>query len=297
METITEKLHEKAIGLDSLPPANVANLLIESQVLAAQTVQHAMPALCQGAEQIATTLRNGRTLIYAAAGSSALMIMADAMELSGTFGIDPEQVRILMAGGIPGSADMPGSTEDDISSLAKELADLQPGDTLITVSASGNTPYTLEAARLAKQRAAFVIAIANNSGTPLLAQADCAILLQTSPEVVSGSTRMGAATAQKIALNTLSTLMAIHLGHVHDGMMVNLKADNTKLKKRACQMVQTIAGVPEQQASDALSLARGNVKLASLISAGARTSQEAQILLDTEKGKLRDALQRLATSQ
>ncbi|WP_321454363.1 N-acetylmuramic acid 6-phosphate etherase [uncultured Cohaesibacter sp.] len=293
MVGVTEKLHANAVGLDARAPLEVAALLVESQIEAARVVAGVLPELCVGADYMAASLGKGGSLIYAAAGSSALMMLADALELGGTFGIDSGSVRMLMAGGIPTDCRMPGDTEDETGSLLASLADVSGRDTLIAVSASGNTPYTLEAARIARQKGARVIAIAHNPDTPLLALGDCSIFLPTAPEVVSGSTRMGAATAQKIAMNTMSTLMAIQLGHVHDGMMVNLKADNIKLRNRASQIVQVIADVPEKQAKKALSLACDNVKLASLIAAGNLCVEEAQSLLDKEKGNLRGALGRL----
>src|SRR5690606_20422107 len=118
-----------------------------------------------------------------------------------------------------------------------------PRDCVIAVSASGSTPYALAIASHAKERGARVVALANNPGAALFEGADAAILLETPPEVISGSTRMGAGTAQKIAFNMFSTLVGVHLGHVHDGHMVNLKADNIKLKGRACRIVSDISGV------------------------------------------------------
>ena len=294
MVSMTEKLHADAVGLDARKPEEIAALLVDSQVQAAAVVAGVLPELCVGADYMAASLRCGGALVYAAAGSSALMMLADALELGGTFGLQPGTVRVLMAGGIPTDFQMPGDTEDETDALPVALSDLSEKDTLVAVSASGNTPYTLEAARIAREKGARVIAIAHNPDTPLLALGNCSILLGTAPEVVSGSTRMGAATAQKIAMNTMSTLMAIHLGHVHDGMMVNLKADNIKLRKRASQIVQIIADVPEEQAQSALLRACDNVKLASLIAVGNLCVEEAQTLLDSEKGNLRGALGRLA---
>ena len=217
---------------------------------------------------MADTIRGGGRLHYIAAGSSGLMAAADAQELGGTFSIPPDQLCIHMAGGLPTGAEMPGGTEDDTEGLEDALAGLAPTDTVIAASASGSTPFTLTGAEIAKERGARVIAIANNPGTPLLALADHAILLETPPEVLSGSTRMGAGTAQKIALNMLSTLMALDLGHVHDGMMVNLRADNIKLRARAAGIVSSIAGVSASQARSALQDARGDVKTAVLVASG-----------------------------
>ena len=294
MELVTETRHKSAIGLEIQPPLDIATILADGQIEAAKAIEAAKPAICDGAARMARQVGNGGTLIYAAAGSSGLMALADASELGGTFGIDTAKIRILMAGGVPIDGDMPGDTEDDISDLENSLSDLSDRDCLIAISASGNTPYTVQAARIAKNKGAHVIGIANNANTPMLDLSDCPILLQTPPEVISGSTRMGAATAQKMALNMLSTLMAIHLGHVHDGMMINLKADNTKLRQRATAMVQTIAKVSPSDAKAALETADGNIKLAILLCSGMSEKSEAEALLSHHNDHLRAALTALA---
>ncbi len=241
---------------------------------------------------MARTINAGACLHYAAAGSSGLMAAADAQELGGTFSIPAAQLRIHMAGGLPMGVEMPGDTEDATDGLAAAMAELSEKDTMIAVSASGSTPYTIEATRIAKSKGATVIGIANNAGSDLLNMADHAVLLATPPEVLSGSTRMGAGTAQKIALNTLSVLMAVHLGHVHDGMMVNVHADNIKLRARACGIVAQIAGVPETAARDTLDAAGGHVKTAVLMAATGLARDAAQARLKDTHGHLRPALER-----
>ena len=292
----TESLHDMAHGLDQRPLGQIAQILAEGQAEAARAVLAAAPAICDGARAMARSLSRGGALFYVAAGSSGLMAAADAMELGGTFGIAPERVHILMAGGLPTSAAMPGDTEDDTSGLDEALGPLAPGDTVIALSASGSTPYTLAAARIARARGATVVGLANNAGGPLLALADVAVLLATPPEVLSGSTRMGAGTAQKIALNMLSTLMAVELGHVYDGMMVNLVADNDKLRARARGIVTSITGADTATATRALAEARGAVKPAVLLAAGAPTRAAAESLVSDTNGHLREALRRLGAT-
>ncbi|WP_421704134.1 N-acetylmuramic acid 6-phosphate etherase [Aliiroseovarius sp.] len=293
----TEQLHEAAIGLDNRPIEEVAAILAQGQAAAAAAVAGARDAICAGATLMARTISEGGVLHYAAAGSSGLMAASDALELGGTFSISPAQIRIHMAGGMPTGVVMPGDTEDDTAGLQAGLAGLGPCDTVIAVSASGTTPYTLEALRLAQRAGAPVIAIANNAGAPLLEGADVAILLETPPEVISGSTRMGAGTAQKIALNMLSTLMAVRLGHVHDGMMVNLTADNAKLRERARGIVTQVASVDAAAAEAALAQTDGRVKPAILLAAGARDAQAATELLEETGGHIRPALARVAEQQ
>lgn len=286
----TEKLHDQAVGLDLRPLEEVAGILGAAQVEAARAVLDVAQPLADGARAMADSLRAGGRLYYVGAGSSGLMAAADAVELGGTFGVAQDRVRILMAGGLPTSAAMPGGTEDETGGLDSGLADLGENDTLIAVAASGATPYTLAAVRIAKSRGARVIALANNPGSALLEAADIPVALVTPPEVISGSTRLGAATAQKIALNCLSTLMGIALGGVHDGMMVNVVADNAKLRGRAAGMVARIAETDAATAAQALSATGGDVKTAVLVAAGAASPDAARAQLDQSNDHLRGAL-------
>ncbi len=289
----TEQLHPQAEGLDTQPLTTIARALADSQRQAADSPLAALTEISNGARAMARSLGGTGNLYYVAAGSSGLMAAADAMELGGTFGIDESRIHILMAGGLPQSARMPGATEDDTEGLTEGLALLTPDDTVIVVSASGTTPFTLEAARIARKAGAAVIGIANNPGCPLLELSDHPILLATAPELVSGSTRMGAGTAQKIALNMLSTLMAVELGHVHDGMMVNFRAENAKLRTRAEAVTMRITGATQAQARTALEMSRGAVKPAILLCAGATDMAQATEMLSASSDRLRPALEQL----
>src|SRR5690606_28471834 len=197
----TEALHEHAAGLDERPPATVLRILAEAQVEAATAVRHAIPAIADAAALVAETLASGGRLAYAAAGSSGLMALADALELPGTYGIPRERIIVLFAGGPAALQDLAGAPEDDAEGAAREVADagLGKGDCLIAVSASGSTPYAVSALKEAARRGAKTVAVANNAGSPLLELAAAPVLLATPPEVIAGSTRMGAGTAQKIA--------------------------------------------------------------------------------------------------
>ncbi|WP_442580235.1 N-acetylmuramic acid 6-phosphate etherase [Mesorhizobium sp. ASY16-5R] len=288
----TEAVNVKAKGLDLQPPATILRLLAEAQVEAARSVQGAILEIAQAAELAAGKLASGGRLFYAAAGSSALMALADALELPGTYGIPHDRVVVLIAGGRDAFVDLPGAPEDDAAQAAKEVADngLTAGDCLIALSASGTTPYALGALEEAAKRGAATVGVANNAGTPLVMRADVGIVLATPPEIVAGSTRMGAGTAQKIALNMFSTLVAVHLGHVHDGYMVNLRVDNMKLRKRAARIVSAIAGGSEDEASGFLEKTGGSVKTAILLAAGARDAAAADQILAGAGQKLRPAL-------
>lgn len=286
----TEARHDNAIGLDMLEPTAVLRLLVEGQQAAARTVTEAIPAIADAAELAAGALRNGGRLIYVGAGSSGLMAMADALELPGTYGIARDRIVVLMAGGVGSLADLAGAPEDDLVLAEKDASAITAIDCVICVSASGSTPYALAIAKTSKARGAPVIGIANNDGAPLLELADVAVLLATPPEVVAGSTRMGAGTAQKIAFNMLSTLTAIKLGHVHDGHMVDVRADNEKLRIRATRIVSEIAGIDMDAAGERIQNADGSVKIAVLLAAGARDAETAQAALARSGQILRQAL-------
>ncbi len=291
----TEALNAKAAGLDLQPPAVAARLLAEAQAEAAAVVAGAAPDIARAAERVADTLAGGGRLVYAAAGSSGLMALADALELPGTYGIPLDRVVVLIAGGQQALVDLAGAPEDDGDTASGQIAShgVGPSDCLIALSASGTTAYAVGALEAARSRGAVTIGIANNPDTALVTRADIGIVLPTPPEMVAGSTRMGAGTAQKIALNMLSTLAAIRLGHVHDGLMVNLKADNMKLRDRAARIVASVAGASAETAAAALENAAGAVKPAVLLAAGAGDLASAQAMLASTGGRLRPALAEL----
>jgi len=294
-ETRTEALHRNAEGLDIQAPEAILVSLADAQIEAAKAVRNAIPAIAKAAEIIASRLNGGGKLAYAAAGSSGLMALADALELPGTFGIQRDRIAILIAGGDEAFRTLAGGPEDDTEEAAAAVAKagIGAGDCLIALSASGTTPYAVRAIEEAASRGAATIGIANNKDSALLRQAETAILLETPPEVIAGSTRMGAGTAQKIALNMLSTLTAVHLGHVHDGYMVNLMADNIKLRDRAARIVAAISGRDKDEAAGLLEKSGGAVKTAILLAAGADSADVARKILEETGQKLRPALSAL----
>ncbi|WP_457646734.1 N-acetylmuramic acid 6-phosphate etherase [Profundibacter sp.] len=286
----TEAVATECSGIDTMPEAAVLARVLAGQKAAVAAVESAMVPIADAADMMADAMRCGGRLIYAAAGSSALMAIADGLELGGTFGIAPDRIRLLMAGGLPVDAAMPGHTEDDVSEAEQAAKHIRRGDVVIAVTASGSTPYPCTISDLAKKAGARTIGIANNAEAPLFATSDIAIHLPTPPEVIGGSTRLGAATAQKAALNMMSTLMGIKLGHVHDGMMVNLLADNAKLRKRAAVMVSAIAGVDDARAGACLQACGGAVKPAVLLAVGVEGPEQAKAMLNAAQGNLRAAL-------
>ncbi|MBP6678542.1 MAG: N-acetylmuramic acid 6-phosphate etherase [Paracoccus sp.] len=269
-ESSTETRHPGAEGFHARGGQDALGILLAAQIGALQALTPAIPALERVADAAAASLRAGGRLGYAGAGSSGLMALADCLELAGTFGIAPDRTPMMFAGGADALLHMKGSVEDD---PALALADLErsgltAGDTLLVLSASGRTPYALAIAKAARARGVTVAGFANVPGSALLGLADIAVLIETGPEVIGGSTRMGAATAQKVALNMVSVLAASRLGHVHDGYMVNVVADNTKLVDRAARIVAAVADVPRDAAEAALKATAGAVKPAILVARG-----------------------------
>lgn len=291
-ERQTEKRHAAAQGLELRSPTEILTLLAEGQADAAKSVATAVDALADGAVLAAASIEAGGRLVYVAAGSSGLMALADALELPGTYGIAREQIVVLLAGGLDSLVNMLGGPEDDGDAAKKAIEELylDARDCVIALTASGQTPFPVSAVLAAKAAGAKTIGFSNNAGALILDIADVGVCLPTPPEVIAGSTRMGAGTAQKIALNMLSTLMAIHLGHVHDGFMVNVIADNIKLRQRARGIVASISGASEDRAAAALETSEGAVKPAVLLAAGAVDLDAAEAMLAEHKGRLRLAL-------
>jgi N-acetylmuramic acid 6-phosphate etherase len=287
----TEARHPSADGLQTAAPQDVLTRLLDAQIAASEQVRPALGSIVKAAEAAAAALETGHRVAYAGAGSSGLMALSDCLELAGTFGIPPERTPVLFAGGAAALLYLIGAAEDDPDMAESDFreSNLRQGDVVICVSASASTPYTLEIARLAKREGMTVVGLGNVADGPLLRIADIPVLLDTGPEVIAGSTRMGAGTAQKIALNMFSVLMGLRLGHVYEGYMVNVVADNAKLIDRAAQIVAALSGKDKTQATAALGRTGGAVKPAVLVAAGA-TPEAAASALDLHRGHLGPAL-------
>ena len=295
----TEVVEDRFDGIDLWASADALAALAEGQIRGAMSVRAAIPALAAAAEQAAACIARGGRLVYFGAGSSGLLALIDALEIPQTFSIPQSQILVLMAGGMAMTETLTGGPEDvaELGVADIESAKLGPNDCVVAASASGSTPYTVAGLEAARKTGAATVAIACNASAPLFAHADIAVFLDSGPEVLAGSTRMGAGTAQKAAFNMLSTMIAIRLGHVVDGMMVNVRADNAKLRNRAARIISRIAKVDDAAAVGALDAAEGEVKPAILIAAGATSLATAGALLATNAGNLRAAMSALAKSR
>lgn len=286
-ERQTEQVHPLGKGLHRQSAQTVLSAVLLTQEQALAKLHACLPDLERAADLAAEALLAGGKLAYAGAGSSGLMALADCLELAGTFGIPREQTPMLFAGGAAALLAMTGGVEDDAAQAMTDVvnAGIGAGDVVLCLAASGSTPYTLSVATAARSAGARVIGLANTANAPLFDLSDISVLLETGPEVVAGSTRLGAATAQKAALNMISVLVGVRLGAVHDGQMVNLIADNIKLVDRAARIVARIAGTGEEAARAALHHTHGAVKPAILVARG-QSADAALQALAASGGKL-----------
>ncbi|MBL8792195.1 MAG: N-acetylmuramic acid 6-phosphate etherase [Rhizobiales bacterium] len=292
--TSTEHRVPDLDGFDTWSDQRILETLLAGQRRALDAVEAALPAIAEAARIIAPRIAAGGRLIYAGAGTSIRVAVQDGSELPATFGMKEEQLLYLIAGGRDAMFDTLADAEDDVEAGRRAAEQCTPSDVLIAVAASGRTPYTTAAAQVARSKGCAVIAVVNNANSPLGDASDHVILLESGAEVISGSTRLGAGTAQKAALNLLSTLVHTRLGAVHDGLMVNVQAGNQKLVGRAARIASQITGASEKDAAEALSRTRGDVKLAILLCAGAKDLAAAQETLAATGGNLRLALSKLS---
>ncbi|WMT91851.1 N-acetylmuramic acid 6-phosphate etherase [Pelagibacterium sp. H642] len=288
----TEAADPRYAGLDAWEDEVILSALLDGQKRGLDAVTTVIPDIARAAELAVAALRAGGRLVYLGAGSPGLIALSDALEIPQTYGIARDRIVILMAGGQAMTEELLGGPEDDAEAGAADIAraGVGPNDFVICLSASGTTRYTVAGLLAAKAAGARTAGIAGNPNTPLLDQADVAILLSTGAEVISGSTRMAAGTAQKATLNMISTLIGVRMGHVHDNLMVNVTADNAKLVLRATGIVARVTGVDPDVAADALRVAGNEVKPAILLAAGAKNPAEARDLLLRSGGVVRAAL-------
>ena len=295
----TELISQRYAGLDLWPTPDAVQAMLEGQLAAAAAVQSQAQAIAAAAEAAADRLRGdaGR-LVYIGAGTSGRLAVQDGVELGPTYDWPEDRTLYLLAGGLDAMLTGVEGAEDDEVAAQDEIgrAGITAHDVAIGVAASGRTPYTLAALRAARAAGALAIGIASNAGTPILAAAEHSILIETGPEIVAGSTRMKAGTAQKIALNLLSTAIMLRLGRIHDGLMVDMRLSNRKLRARAAGMVSQITGSDPAAAEAALERSGGRIKPACLIALGAAPDQARQ-LLDRAGGNLRGALSALRRQQ
>jgi N-acetylmuramic acid 6-phosphate etherase len=288
----TETPHAAHAALDRYDTATLVDTFAADQAEAVAAVRAAGPALARAVDEAVPRLRAGGRLLYAGAGTSGRLGVLDSVELHPTFSWPRERAQALLAGGEGAMFVAVEGAEDSAEQGAADLATLvpTPQDVVLCIAASGTTPYALGVASAARAAGALVIGLANNPGAPLLAAAHIGVLLDTGPEVVSGSTRLKAGTAQKIALNTFSSSVMVRLHKTYGNLMVDLRATNAKLVRRALALTMRASGATEARAQAALDDSGARVKLAVVMLKAGIGAAEAEARLAAAEGSVRAAL-------
>ena len=288
----TEQANLATAGLDTRSAREIAEIINAEDARVASAVAGALPEIARAIDAIAQALSSGGRLIYVGAGTSGRIAALDAAECPPTFNTDPEMVQFIMSGGERALGRAAEASEDWPALGRRDIAKRKPGkrDVVVGVSASGRTPYTVAALRYARSQGATTVAVTNNRGSWLERVADIAIVVDLGPEVVAGSTRMKAGTAQKLILNMLSTGAMARLGYVYGNLMVNVHVKNEKLWERGVTILQEAAGIQRAAADRALKAAGRSVPVAMVMLKAGVSKAEARRRLKAARGNVRRAI-------
>jgi N-acetylmuramic acid 6-phosphate etherase len=239
----------------------------DEDALVAAAVGRVLPEVARAVEGIVSRLKAGGRLFYVGTGTSGRLGVLDAAECPPTFGVSPDLVQAVIAGGYEACYRAVEASEDDAAAGEKDLASrgFTKSDALVGIAASGRTPYTVGAVKYARQRGAFTVAITCAPGSPITEAAELSIVPVVGPEIIAGSTRLKAGTAQKMVLNMLSTATMVRLGYVTGNRMTNVHTRNSKLRARAVRIIMAETGIEERAAVERLEQARGNLPAALLM--------------------------------
>ncbi len=289
----TEERNPRSVGMDEKSSEEILRIINAEDRTVPEAVAEAIPEIAEAVEAITETVRAGGRVFFLGAGSSGRLGVLEASEVPPTFGVSSDLFKAFVSGGTGGVFGSVEASEDDDTSGGRALVEHDFGmkDLLVAISASGRTPFALGAMREAKSLGARIVAIINNRGSAMGELADVSIVADTGPEVVSGSTRMKAGTAQKMVLNMLTTAAMTRLGRVHDGYMIGVQASNVKLRGRAARIVGEIAGVAPEEAMGALEEANWDLKVAVVMIKSKMERKEAEKALADAGGVLRRALE------
>ena len=291
-QLITEQRNPNSMQLDSLSAQELVALINREDQQVALAVEKCLPQIALAVEKIVTAFERGGRLVYVGAGTSGRLGVLDASECPPTYGVKPEMVVGLIAGGDHALRHPIEGAEDNVQQGQADLEeiDFSARDVLVGVAASGRTPYVLGALNYAKQLGATTVSIASNPNSKMAEVADIAIETVVGPEVLTGSSRMKSGTAQKLVLNMLTTASMVLIGKCYQNLMVDVQASNEELKARALKIVMEATECDNEAAANVLTKANGQVKLAILMQLSGLDALEAQSLLDKSNGKLRQAL-------
>ena len=282
-ELATEGRLPESIHIDRCSTAEMLQIINAQDRLVAAAVDREIPRIARAVDLIADRLRCDGRLVYVGAGTSGRLAVLDASEMPPTYGVPPEMVQAVIAGGLEAVFSTREGAEDDPEAARTDIAALvRPGDAVVGIAASGRTPYTVAALEAARALGCATVAVTNNARTPLGKAADVAIAPVVGPEVIMGSTRMKAGTAQKLVLNMLSTGVMIKLGKVYTNLMVDMQCSNEKLYHRAVRMIMLATGAGEAEASVALDRSGRHAKTALVgLLAGLEPEEARRVLVET----------------
>lgn len=288
----TEAFRPELADIDQLPTQDIAKIMNAGDATVATAIAERLPEIAAAIDATATRMARGGRLVYAGAGTAGRLGVLDASECPPTFNTDPSQVVGLIAGGSRALVTAVEGAEDSEKLAAADLDSLRigPDDTVVGISASGRTPYAIGAVRHARGAGALTIGLSCNAGSELGTAAEHAIEVVVGPELLTGSTRLKAGTAQKLVLNMLSTITMIRLGKTYGNLMVDVRASNEKLRARSRRIVSLATGAPDADIEAALAETDGEVKDAILVLLGEVDGPTAGRLLKEADGHLRAAL-------
>jgi N-acetylmuramic acid 6-phosphate etherase len=291
-ELLTEAINDRTRDLDLRSPLDQARVMNEEDRRVPAAVEAVLPQIADAVVRIAEALRRGGRLIYVGAGTSGRLAVLDAAECPPTFGTPPDLVQAVLAGEAQAVTEAVEGAEDDEAAGARAMdaRGAGPDDVVVGIAASGRTPFVIAAVRHARTRGAATIAVACTPSSPLEAACHLGIVPLVGPEVIAGSTRLKAGTAQKLVLNMLSTLAMVQLGKVYGNLMVDLTATNAKLRRRAVRIVVAAAGVAEPDAVEALARAGGRAPVAIVMLRARLDPEAAAERLVRARGSVRRAL-------
>lgn len=292
---VTEQENVRSRGIDALSIEETVALINDEDHRVAEAVRLELPHVARAVEGIVERLRRGGRMIYVGAGTSGRLGVLDASECPPTYGVSPELVQGMIAGGYQACHRAVEASEDDSDAGARDIAARQvsANDVVVGIAASGRTPYTIGAVAHARAIGALTVAVTCVPGSAITEAAEIAIAPMVGPEVVAGSTRMKAGTAQKLVLNMLSTTALIKLGYVRGNRMTNMRARNSKLLARAVRIVAGDAGLDDAAAEAALERAGGDVATAIVMARTGRSREDAREALDATRSVIDDAVARL----
>jgi N-acetylmuramic acid 6-phosphate etherase len=288
----TEQPNRASADLDLKSSLEIVTVINDEDAVVVGAVRRALPQIARAVGLIANALKRGGRLIYVGAGTSGRIAALDAAECPPTFNVDPRTVQFIMAGGPTALAAAVEADEDSRELGTREMGKRKPGrnDVIVGIAASGRTPFTIAAVEYARRKGSHTISVTCNRDTPLQKVAHLAIVTEVGPEVISGSTRMKAGTAQKMVLNMLSSGAMTRLGYVYGNLMVNVTPRNSKLAARGVSILQQAAGVSEQIARQALRLARNSVPIGLVMLQAEVDRKEAERALKSAGGHVRRAI-------